>query len=292
MVSPSSASFFSIPIRTYLQLFRWPAAVIAAIAGCAALAAVNLNVSLTDYGLTAYCLAAMNAAACAINDYWDIDADRIDHPERPLPAGRLSPAQAYQAAAILFATALLAALLLGWAPFLLTVCCTIALWYYSQLLRYSGILGNFVVAFTIAAILFFGSLVGQRPLALLYPTVFLFGLAFAKEIVWDIHDAAGDRSAAILTVADHWSDRMAFSLAWIVCGGLLLSVPLALQTLAMSHPALFSTCTLLMLAIWAWSLAQFQLRRTQTTYRHLVAWGRISMLVGSLGLLGAAAPCC
>jgi len=49
-----------------------------------------------------------------------------------------------------------------------------------------------VVATTIAALIFLGSLVADQPFAMIYPTGFLFCYSLAKEIIWDIYDAEGD----------------------------------------------------------------------------------------------------
>jgi geranylgeranylglycerol-phosphate geranylgeranyltransferase len=90
--------------RAFLQLFRLPVALVAAIAGVATSYALNPILPVQTYLLTAIVLMGMSSAACAINDYWDIDKDCIDHPERPLPSGHLSLEQAWWAAVVLFAS--------------------------------------------------------------------------------------------------------------------------------------------------------------------------------------------
>ncbi len=177
-------------IQAYAQLFRFPVGILAAFAGCATLYTLNPETPLWQYLLTGTVLACMYTAACAINDYWDLEKDRINHPERPLPSGRLSLQQAYWAAVILFSCAIVAAVPLGVYALLLVAVTTVLLWHYSHLLAYSGILGNVVVAITVAALIFLGSLVADRPFAMIYPTGFLFCYSLAKEIIWDISDLA------------------------------------------------------------------------------------------------------
>lgn len=285
--APHGGVDFISTIRAFLQLFRLPGAAIAAITGTTVLFTLAPTVPLYHYILTAYVLAAMNAAACAINDYWDVDKDRIDHPERPLPTGKLSLNQAWWAAVLLFASALIAVLPLGRSPSLLAMVSMVALWGYSPLLRYSGILGNVVVAAIIAAILLLGSLVAHRPTALFYPIGFVFIHVLAHEIVFDMHDTPGDRSQGIVTVAGRWGNSVAFTVVWGLLGLLALSIPMALSRISMVAPRWFTLCAGAMLLIFAGALIDLQ-RHGAQAYQRFIRWGRVSRLVGIMGLLGAA----
>ena len=290
--TPSSPNFVAAieKIRIYAQLLRPIPAAIAALMGCVTLYVLNPELPAWKYVFTAGVLSLMNSAAFTINDYWDVDKDRIDHPERPLPSGRLSRSQVYRAALILFGSALLVSIALGAAPFLLVAICTILLWRYSHILLYNGILGNVVVAAIVAAILLLGSLVAHRPFALLYAIGFTFFYALAKEIIWDVHDCKGDRRLGITTIATSWGDRAAFFIAWALMGGLLISIPAALYWLPMSAPVLFAVFVLLTLVSWGVGMARFQSYRSMQSYRTLIRWGRISMVCGLIALLCTATP--
>ncbi|UBF26344.1 geranylgeranylglycerol-phosphate geranylgeranyltransferase [Kovacikia minuta CCNUW1] len=277
-------------VHAFAHLFRLPVPILAALAGCATLHALNPTAPWQHYSLLATVLACMYAAACVINDYWDVEKDRIDHPERPLPSGQILLPQAYWIAVLLFAAALIAAVPLGVYSLLLVAIATVLLWYYSHILTYSGILGNGIVAAIVAALIFLGSLVAHRPFAMLYPTGFLFCYSLAKEIIWDIHDAVGDRQQGVITLANRWGDQAAFGVAWGLIIILLSSIPIALFSIPMTHPLLFagfSAGTLLSLAI---ALLHYQHQRSETAYQKFIHLERLSMLLGVMGLLGAA-PC-
>jgi geranylgeranylglycerol-phosphate geranylgeranyltransferase len=274
--------------RAFLQLFRLPVALVAAIAGVATSYALNPILPVQTYLLTAIVLMGMSSAACAINDYWDIDKDCIDHPERPLPSGHLSLEQAWWAAVVLFASALVAAVPLGSTAIALVTANSVLLWNYSHLLKYSGILGNVVVATVIALLIFMGSVVAGKPFAMLYPIGFLFCYALARELVWDIHDVEGDRTQGIVTVANHWGDRIAFQMVWILIAMLVVSMPIALILLPMVHTIGFTFFTLTMLAMFGAMLVPYQQRGSDRSYENLIFWERIGLLFGVLGLLGTA----
>jgi geranylgeranylglycerol-phosphate geranylgeranyltransferase len=286
--SPPNAADPVHVIQAFAHLFRLPIGIIAASAGCATIFVLNAATSASHYLLTAIVLACMTWAACAINDYWDLEKDRIDHPERPLPSGVLSRSQVWWAAIILFGSAVAAAIPLGLYPLLLVMFSTGLLWHYSRLLLYSGILGNFVVAFIITDLVLLGGLVAHRPFALLYPAGSLFCYSLIKEIVWDVHDAPGDRSLGIITLANHWGDRLAFSVAWGLLGGLLVSLPVALSLLPMQHPLQFGLFLLLLLLSLGVGLRQYQQQRSPESYEKFMVWERLSMMFGVFALFAAA----
>jgi 4-hydroxybenzoate polyprenyltransferase len=292
MVNPYSSHFLpSIDlIPVFAHLFRLPVGIVAAAAGSATIYILNPDTPILYYLLTAMVLVGMTSAACAINDYWDVEKDRIDHPDRPLPSRHLSLPQAWWAAIILFSGAILAALPLGFYPFLLVVVSTVVLWNYSHLLLYSGILGNLIVAAIISGLILLGSLVADRPFALLYPIGFLFCYALAKEIIWDIHDAEGDRSQEIVTIASHWGDSTAFSLAWGLLILLLCSIPIASSFQPMNHPLLFALFASLTILSLGAALIYYQRQRSDRAYQTLIRWERFSMVCGVFALLAIALP--
>ncbi|OWY67109.1 ubiquinone biosynthesis protein UbiA [cyanobacterium TDX16] len=275
-------------IRAFVELFRLSSGILAALAGCATIYALDATVALPQYLLTAIVLICMTSAACSINDYWDLAKDRINHPDRPLPSGRLSLQQAWWAAAILFGCAAIAAIPLGLSPFVLVAVSTVLLWNYSHLLAYNGIFGNLIVAATIAALIFLGSLVACRPLAMLYSMGFLFCYALAKEIVWDVHDAEGDRIQGIVTVANKWGNQAAFAIAWGLLGMLMGSIPVALRLLSMARPLLFATFSAIALLSLGMALAHYQQQRSESAYQRFNFWERLGTAFGVIALLGTA----
>jgi geranylgeranylglycerol-phosphate geranylgeranyltransferase len=277
-------------IRALSQLARLFSALTAAAAGCATVYSLNAALPPQAYWLTGLVLACMTAGACAINDYFDIGKDRVNHPDRPLPSGQLSPQYAWWMAVILFAIAVLASIPLGWYAFILVVVSTVLLWHYSHLLEYSGILGNVLVATIIALLILFGSLAADRPFALLYPTGLLFCYALAREILLDIHDAEGDRLQGVKTIANTWGRPTAFRAVWTLLTLMLISLPIALTQIPISHSLWFAGCISIMVLNFAVFLAFYQRQNNKTAYDQLIFWERLGMILGVMGLLNAAPP--
>ena len=292
MITPSSSNSNSDLgiLQAFAQLFRPTLGIFAALAGCVTIYALNPGTQFQQYLLTATVLICMTSASFAIDDYRDINQDRINHPERPLPSGLLSPQQAWWSAVGLFTAAIVAAIFLGLYPFILVVLSTFVLWNYSHILTYSGILGNAIVAASVAALIFLGSLVAGRPFAMLYPICFLFCYILAKEIIWDIHDVEGDRTQDIVTIANRWKPQTAIAIAWGLLGVLIISIAIAFLSLPMSHPNLFLIFSPIVPLSLGIPLIGYQQNPDLKAYKRLCYWGRIGMLLGVVGLLGTAAP--
>ncbi len=289
--SPDSSDGISV-IHAFAQLFRPTLGIFAALTGCATIYALHSGTQPLQYLLTASVLICMTSASFAIDDYRDVNQDRINHPERPLPSGRLKPQQVWWAAVVLFTGALIAAIPLGLSPFILVAVSTVGLWNYSHILSSSGILGNVSVAASVASLIFLGSLVAERPWAMLYPICFLFGYVLAKEIVWDVHDTKGDLAQGIVTIANRWGSRTAFLIAWGLLGLLMVSILIAFLLLPMTHPFLFVIFSPMVPLSLAIALSRYQQQPCLKTYQGLRLWGRLGMLLGVIGLLGTAAPIC
>ncbi len=161
--------------------------------------------------LTAFLLLA---GTMVFNDIQDVQVDRVNSPDRPIPSGRVSIRQA-SALSIVFSTlALISALVLGILTFLTALAALSLMAYYNTRGKRTGLLGNAVVSFNVALPFFFGGLAVNN----LRPLLFIFFLlAFlantAREVAKGITDIPGDSSKGILTIAVTRGPRRAAQLA-------------------------------------------------------------------------------
>ncbi|MGK7913336.1 MAG: UbiA family prenyltransferase [Synechococcus sp.] len=277
-------------VQAFAHLFRWPVGLLAGLAGCATIYSLDSSTPFASYVLTTVVLSCMYSASCAINDYWDVEKDRINHPDRPLPSGHLTRSQARMGATSLFAIAAIAALLLGLIPFFWAAVAIPLMWYYSQILKYSGILGNIIVAIFVAALIVFAGLVVHRPWALLAATGFLSIYQWVKEIIWDVRDATGDSDRGITTIATRWGGQTALAIAWGAIAVLLGAIPITLLVVPIAHPVWFASFTTAMLMSLASALAGSGGVPAAIASRRFTTLERLSMVFGILSLLGAAPP--
>ena len=147
--------------------------------------------------LAAAAAAAFTAGGNALNDIFDRETDRINHPDRPLASGRLTLGAARIFAVSTFALAALLALFIN-RPALAIVAVNVMLMVsYEAWLKARGAVGNLVIAYLVGSLfLFAGVSVFGSAFDPLIRTGILAALAFlatlGREITKDIEDMHGD----------------------------------------------------------------------------------------------------
>lgn len=161
--------------------------------------------------LTAFLLLA---GTMVFNDIQDVQVDRVNSPDRPIPSGKVTIRQASGLSIIFSALALLSSLVLGILTFLTAIVALALMAYYNTRGKKTGLLGNAVVSFNVALPFFFGGLAvsSLRPLLFIF-----FLLAFlantAREVAKGITDVAGDSSKGVMTIAVTQGPRRAAEIA-------------------------------------------------------------------------------
>jgi len=149
-------------------------------------------------------ISLLNAGGCAINDYFDREADAISKPNRPIPAGTISPAGALEYTAVTFVIAAALALYTNLLAFAIVVFVIILLVLYSPVFkRASGFLSNALIAFAVSLTAVFGEalVLGQISyLSLSFVPVLLAG-SIGYNALHDITTVEGDIKAGYTTLA-------------------------------------------------------------------------------------------
>jgi geranylgeranylglycerol-phosphate geranylgeranyltransferase len=167
----------------------------------------------------------------AINDYFDRDIDRINAPDRPIPRGAVSPRGALAFSVGLFGLAVGLTLLLPPLAIGIAVFNLVALVAYTELFKGLPGVGNLVVAYLGGStFLFGGAAVGGD----LSTAGVLFALAalstFAREVVKDVEDVAGDREEGLNTLPIAVGERRSLVVAAVALGLAVLASPLPYVT--------------------------------------------------------------
>ncbi len=134
----------------------------------------------------------ITAAGNVINDIYDVEADKISHPNRPLPLNKLS---ILQAKVLYFCLNLVALIILFFSSFTLAIIgivVVILLLLYASSLKKVFLLGNIIVAFlTGLTFVFAGIAVGNVSDSFI-PAAFAFLINLIREIIKDTEDMVGD----------------------------------------------------------------------------------------------------
>ena len=137
------------------------------------------------------------------NDIYDIGVDRINQPKRPLISGSISVSSAKPLTLFFLVAGMAASVPLGTSNFTIAAIFAFIAWFYNYRGKRLGLLGNSLVALSLAIPYIFGSVaLGNYSVNLGYLlalTSFLTGMG--REILKGIADIEGDRAGRVRTVA-------------------------------------------------------------------------------------------
>lgn len=153
-------------------------------------------------------VAAVVGSSNAINDIRDADNDRIDKPDRPLPAGRLSLRTAFGIATGSAAVAFGVAAFIGFLAVAQAIVTLLVGWLYSFRLKGTVLIGNAIVALLDGYCVTFGALcTGGLTSRVIAASIFVFLFCFAYLVLLTARDYYADGVAAIRTVATVLGER-------------------------------------------------------------------------------------
>jgi geranylgeranylglycerol-phosphate geranylgeranyltransferase len=150
-------------------------------------------------------LAAVAASATGfgniINDIFDMETDRISHPDRPLVRGTISRTNALIYAIVLAVFALGAAFIISPLSGIAALLPLLILAIYAIAFKGTPLAGNVIVSLLVAYALLYGGLSAPCISHLVIPALLAMLLNFSREIIKDIQDVKGDQAAGITTSA-------------------------------------------------------------------------------------------
>jgi geranylgeranylglycerol-phosphate geranylgeranyltransferase len=183
-------------MKGYIRLLRPVNAIMASlgtvIGGIVALESVK---ALLNYKLYIAMLAVffILMAGNIINDYFDLEIDRINHPNRPLPSGEISKGTARNIAIIFFTIGIILSFLLYNIIQVVIVILAIALLIsYEWKAKASGLIGNIIISFLVGLVFIFGSLSIRFSYIVVILALMAILANLAREIVKDVEDVKGD----------------------------------------------------------------------------------------------------
>jgi len=137
----------------------------------------------------------ISAAALILNDYFDIESDKINAPYRPLPAGLVTKGEVIFLFGAVTALGFLASSLLNLSALLAAILVWVVGVLYNWRFKKFGIWGNLMVGFSVGMTFLFGGLaVGQlfEKMVWFFAILSLF-INLGEEIAADAMDVEGDR---------------------------------------------------------------------------------------------------
>ena len=155
--------------------------------------------------------------ANTLNDYFDYEIDKINRPDRAISSGLVLRNQALILSLFFFIIGVLIALRLNKDSQLLSIGVSLPLIIaYNVKLKNYPLIGNIIVSLILAMSFIYAGLVFEKTEPLIIPALLAFGLTLIREIVKDLADIKGDKSAGLMTFPIIYGERKTVILCTIL----------------------------------------------------------------------------
>ncbi len=137
---------------------------------------------------------SISASILVLNDFFDIETDKINAPHRPIPAKLVSPSEAFWLSIFLLFVGLVLSYLISIIVLLFSITLAVIGFLYNGKLKKSGLIGNILVSISVGMTFIYGGATVGLPLNKM---VLLFSLIavlidLGEEIASDAMDIKGD----------------------------------------------------------------------------------------------------
>lgn len=145
----------------------------------------------------------ISATSLILNDYFDLESDKINAPERPLPSGIVTKRDVVLLSCVVTALGFIAGTLLSFQALLVVILAWAVGFLYNWRFKKTGLLGNLMVSFSVGMTFIFGGIAVDRPFE---TVVWFFGILAllinaGEEIAADAMDVEGDSQAGSRSLA-------------------------------------------------------------------------------------------
>lgn len=138
---------------------------------------------------------SISASILVLNDYFDVETDRINAPHRPIPSNVVTPSEALILSIVLLSAGLILSYLISAIAFISALVLLIIGFLYNRKFKKSGLPGNLMVSFSVGMTFVFGGISVGLPFS---KAALFFGVIGAlvdlgEEIAADSMDMEGDK---------------------------------------------------------------------------------------------------
>jgi len=176
---------------------------------------------------------AISASILVLNDFYDIETDRINAPHRPIPSNLVSPLDALLLSIILLIIGFTLSYLISISALMFSIALAVIGFLYNRKFKKSGLLGNILVSFSVGMTFIYGGLTVELPF---HKMVIFFSLIGAlidlgEEIAADAMDIKGDLLINSNSIAIKYGKETALKISGFIFFFvvLLTSIPFLLK---------------------------------------------------------------
>ena len=225
----------------------------------------------------------LSGAAMILNDYFDIEVDKINAPDRPLPSGLISPATAIVFTFIITLIGLLISFFINLSAIILYIIFWFIGFLYNWKLKEKGLVGNLFVSSSVAVTIILGGIVVGSPWnkAVMIFSMMLFVFDLGEEIAADAMDIEGDKKRNIKSIAILIGRKKALYISFLlfIIFIVLSFLPVIFNLFGVSYLFVISL-TNIMILFWGITLIKYQTIKEGRIYiRRLYLSGLLGLVL-------------
>lgn len=172
----------------------------------------------------------------SLNDYIDRDIDKVSHPERPIPSGRIEPKKAlYIGSASLLVSFALSFTLNNFVSTAIVLIAIFLMLMYELTLKQKGFIGNVTIALMTGMVFLLGGSVTGHIETCVYVAGMAALVTVGREITKDIEDMEGDKGRRTLPMQLGKKKAGIVAAAFYIAGPCLSIVPMIQHTSGMLY---------------------------------------------------------
>jgi geranylgeranylglycerol-phosphate geranylgeranyltransferase len=216
------------------------------------------------------------------NDHYDIEVDRVNNPNKPFPTGRISIRTGSIYAVLMLILGMFSAIMIGLTTFIIAVVFAGISWGYNYWGKKKMLLGNMMVAASVAIpYIFGGAAVGRVETPLIwFLALTSFIAATGREVVKTISDVTGDKIRNVKSIASIYGVHTAALVATILFSAAVAStlLPIIIGIVGI----VFSTLILIPNAIFIYASLRIYRDNSRKNALKIKNLTLIGMIIGML----------
>ncbi|TDP88929.1 geranylgeranylglycerol-phosphate geranylgeranyltransferase [Halanaerobium saccharolyticum] len=225
----------------------------------------------------------LSGAAMILNDYFDIEVDKVNSPDRPLASGLISSNTAVIFTIIISLLGLLVSFFINRAAVLLYIIFWIIGFLYNWKFKEKGLVGNLFVSSSVAVTIILGAIVVSNPwnIGVIIFSMMLFVFDLGEEIAADAMDVEGDKKRNIKSIAILMGRKKALNISFslFIIFILLSFLPVIFDLFGISYFIIISLTNILIL-FWGIKLIKSKtIKKGRLYVRRLYFSGILGLLL-------------
>ena len=250
--------------------------------------ALGMLPSLRNAALGFFSAAFLMASTMSMNDYYDLEIDKINCPKRPIPSGIITPKEAILISIISGLIGIITAALINMHSLAVASFALILMLYYNTRGKKTGLFGNILVSICIGLPFIFGGVaVGRVTYLLILFSLMAFISNLGREVTKGIMDLEGDRLKKIKTIAVMHGPRKASIVAamlYIIAVGVSF-VPPILGMVSMAYIPFVLVSDIGFVSSSVSLTRKYDMEYAEQTKRRVLIWmffGLLAFIAGSI----------